>query len=312
MNLIRYYNQNRKKIRGIAIIIFSAFILLQLVNYIYKNTNKNTLTVENNAISDIDTNTMTLTTNKSVVTGENISTNQLKDAITVINDFISYCNNKELQEAYDLLTEECKSQMYNTVDIFEQAYYNNIFGGESKNCSVENWVNDTYRVNITEDILATGKSNDGYSKQDYITVVKVEDKYKLNINNYIGYTQINNTTDGNDISMEVVSKNTYMNYEEYTIKVTNNTENTILLDSRVDAKSLYLQDSNEVQYSSYSHELTEPMLKVSSGHTKELTIKFYSSYISTKSIKYIVFSDLSLIYGDQGQRSNIIEFKANV
>lgn len=313
MNLRRYYNQNRKKIWGIVIIIFSAFIFLQLVNYIYKINmeKKSTASMDSNTITQMNTNTTTLTTNKSVVSGNTVSNNQLQDATTIIDKFISYCNSKELQQAYDLLTEECKTQMYTTLEVFEQAYYNDVFGGESKNCSIENWVNNTYKVKIMDDILATGKSDNGYSKQDYMTVVRVDDGYKLNINNYIGYTSINETTEKDNISMEVVSKNTYMDYEEYTIKVTNHTDGTILLDSRVNTKTLYLQDSKEVQYSSYSHELTDSTLTISSGQTKEVSIKFYSSYVSTKKIEYIVFSDLVLSLYD-GQLAEKIEFKASV
>lgn len=309
MNLIRYYNQNRKKIWGIVIIIASAILLLHLMNYIYEQNRKKELTVENTLTTNVNTNTTTVTANKSVVTGESLSTNQLQTATEVIDNFISYCNNKELEKAYGLLTEECKKQMYDSLEVFEQAYYNNIFNGESKNCTVENWIGDTYKVKIADNLLATGKANEGYSKQDYITVKKIEDEYKLNINNYIGYTEINETTNQNDITMEVIGKNTYIDYEEYTIKVTNNTENTILLDGRSNAKSLYLQDSKENAYSSYSHELTEPALTISSGQTKEVTIKFYSSYISTKKIQYIVFSDL-LLY--DGQLSEQVEFRAKV
>ena len=272
---------------------------------------KSTVNISDNITARTNTNTTTLTTNESVVTGNSVSSNQLQNDTTIIDNFISYCNNKELQQAYDLLTQECKTQMYTTLEVFEQAYYNDVFAGKSKNCSIENWVNNTYKVKIMDDILATGRSSNGYSKQDYMTIVKVDDGYKLNINNYIGYTSINETTQQDNISMNVVSKNTYMDYEQYTIRVTNNTEGTILLDSRTNAKTLYLQDSKEVQYSSYSHELTEPMLTVSSGQTKEVTIKFYSSYVSTKKIEYIVFSNLILSLYD-GQLAEKIEFKASV
>lgn len=312
MNLIRYYNQNRKKIWGIIIIIASAILLLQMINYFYKIKNEEILEgTTNNAEIERNTSNTIITTNQSVVTGESVSTKQLQNATTVIDSFISYCNNKELEKAYNLLTDGCKEQMYSTLESFERTYYQDVFNGKSKNCTVENWVHNTYKVRITEDMLSTGKSNNGYSKQDYITVEKVDDEYKLNINNYLGYTQINKTTEHDNITMEVISKNTYMEYEEYTIKVTNQTENTILLDRRLQPKSLVLQDSKQVQYSSYSHELTEPMLTISSEQTKEITIKFYSSYVYSKNIKCIIFSDLWL-YNSQGQIGNRIEFKANV
>lgn len=311
-HLIRYYNQNRKKIWGIAIIIVSAFIFLQLLDYAYnKKDTKVPIITNNGTETEKTTNTTTVTTKKSVITGESISKEQLQNVTTIIDDFFSYCNKKELQRAYDLLTDECKSQMYHTVEIFEQTYYRDVFNGESKTCSIENWVGNTYKVDIVNDALATGKKNNGYSKQDYITVEKVDNNYKLNINNYIGYTEINEITTHDNISMNVVSRNTYKDYDQYTIKVTNNTDNTILLDKRFDPKTLAIEDSKGVQYSSYSHELTEPMMTIPSGQTKEVTIKFYSSYVSTKEIECIVFSDLT-IYSDEGKINKKIEFKAKV
>lgn len=311
MNLIRYYNQNRKKIWGILIIIFFAFILLQLFSYIHRETNKKKLSTTNfiNIETNVNTNNTKLISTESAVTGETMTNEEIKNTMFIIDQFISFCNNKELEQAYNLLTDECKNKIYHTLESFEQGYYNDVFGGEVKKCSVENWVNNIYKVKITEDILSTGRSDKGYSKQDYITVKKEENGYKLNINNYIGNTEINRITKQDNISMEVLNKDTYMEYEEYTIKVTNETENTILLDGKSDVKSLYLQDSNGKQYSSYSHQLTEPMLTISSGETKEVTIRFYSTYQSTKEIQYIIFSDLLLYNGQLGEK---IEFEAEV
>lgn len=306
MNLIRYYNQNRKKIKGILIIIASAFLLLQLVNYFYKTNDEKQTITQNNLQNK--TNTTQLTTNQSVVTGDKVDKKQLESATTIIDRFISYCNNQELEEAYSLLTEECKTQMYDTLETFEQAYYNNVFNGERKKCTVENWSNNTYKVRITNDLLSTGKKDEN-AKQDYITIQKVNGEEKLNINRYIEQKQIHKTTEKDNIKMEVLNRNTYMDYEEYTIAVTNQTESTMILDSRTENKTLYLQDTKGTQYSSYSHELTEPMLTVNSGQTKEVTIKFYSSYITTKEIEGIIFSDIMLY---QGQGSEKVKFGAKV
>lgn len=311
MNLMRYYNQNRKKIWGILIIIAFVLLIFYLINYISDQEEDDNLVIQNNTDinSRLNTNTSTVNTNQSVITGEDVPENQLETAASVIDQFISYCNEKNLQSAYDLLTEECKTQMYNSLEVFEQAYYNNVFNGERKTCSIENWIGDTYKVRIIDNLLATGKSNNGYSKQDYITVKKVDGEYKLNINNYIGYTEINRETEQNDILVNVISKNTYMDYEEYQIKVTNNTDVEVKLDGRSNVKSLYIEDKNGSKYSYYGHEMTDPMLTIPSGQTKEVTIKFYSSYTSTKKIKYIVFSDVIL---SDGQITDKIEIRVNI
>ncbi len=313
MNLIRYYNQNRKKVWGILIIIASAFLLLQLVNYFYKIQMEEERQKGNQEQVEIEDNISTahtkVTDNKSVVSGEELSNNQLKTQTTVIDEFVLHCNNKELEEAYNMLTNKCKEQMYKTLEIFEQAYYNDVFNGEKRICSVENWVNNTYKVRITEDMLETGKSNNGYAKQDYITIEEQDGEYKLNINNYIGYKEINQTTKQDDIQMEVVSKNTYMDYEEYTIKVTNLSKKEILLDQRVDAKSLYLEDTNGTKHSSYAHELTEAKLTIPAGQTKKIKIKFYNQFVSTKKIKYIVFSDIVVRNDGKNEKT---KFRAEV
>ena len=137
-HLMRYYNQNRKKIWGTLIIIASAFLLLQFVNYMYKISSEKRQQM--GKLPEIDENISTdmtkITTNDSVVTGEKLDDDKLKTETAVIKEFVSYCNQKELQKAYNLLTEECKEQMYNTLEVFEQAYYNDVFNGEKKIAAV--------------------------------------------------------------------------------------------------------------------------------------------------------------------------------
>ena len=312
-NLKRFYDQNRKGIWMAIIIIASIFILLQLLNYFARKNNEkelsNSVNIEEININEKTNTNVNLKSSTSAITGESVSSKNLNTATETIEKFINFCNEKNLDEAYNMLTEECKNQMYTSVDVFEQAYYNNVFNGEEKSCNIENWTGDIYKVNIVGDMLATGKSNNGYTKQDYITVKKEDNNYKLNINNYIGYKKIDKTTEKDGIEINIISKNTYMDNEQYTIKVINNSKNNISLDGLSNVKSLYLQDIKGAKYSAYVQELTEPTLKVQAGQTKEVTIKFYSNYVSNKNIEYIIFSDM-IIYSGQG--SEKIEFKAKV
>ncbi len=311
-NLKRFYDQNRKGIWMAIIIIASIFILLQLLNYFARKNNEkelsNSVNIEEININEKTNTNVNLKSSTSAITGESVSSKNLNTATETIEKFINFCNEKNLDEAYNMLTEECKNEMYTSVNIFEQAYYNNVFNGEEKSCNIENWTGDIYKVNIVGDMLATGKSNNGYTKQDYMTIKKEGNDYKLNINNYIGYQKIDKSTKRDNIEITVVGKNTYMDNEQYIIKVTNGSQNDISLDGLRDVKSLYLQDSKGAKYSADTHELTQPTLKVQAGHTKEVTIKFYSNYVSNKNINYIVFSDM-IVYSGQGSERK--EFKAD-
>ena len=318
-NLKSYYNRNRKKIWGIIIIIAFAFTLLQLANFFAKKSSEAKIN-SNNETQVTNVNSSAVQSNKSAVTGRSVGEEQSKNEAEAINKFISYCNNQDVESAYNMLTDDCKSNMYTSLSLFQESYYNENFGGEKKQIEIQNWIDNTYKVRIIDNILSTGKSNNGYAKQDYITVKKVDNNYKLNINNYIGYSKINKTTDSNNVKVEVLSRNTYMEREEYKIKVINNTENTIMLDTLENTENTYLEDSNDVKHPFIGNELTEPMLTIPSKQTKEITISFYSSYTSTKKIKNLVFSSVVSDYNEyqlykkagQNSYTNVFKIKANV
>lgn len=306
--LRRFIYQNKYQILGVLGIIAFILIIIQLMNLWARKNNNSEIENRQQNTTIVNENNSGVISEKSAVTGKEVSKQQLDNETTAINKFMGYCNNQDFENAYNMITEECKKQMYNSLDIFKQSYYKNVFNGEKKNFTIENWVKDTYRVNITGDVLATGNV-DEYSKQDYITVKQVNGEYKLNINNYIGYTEINKKTTEKNISMEVIGKNTYKDYETYTFNVTNNTGSVMQLDNISNTESLYLEDSKGVKYPYYNHELTTPMITVSAGQTKEITIKFYSSYVSTKKIERIVFSNIMLKNGELGET---VKFNANV
>ena len=94
--------------------------------------------------------------------------------------FVEYCNNGKVEEAYNMLTDECKDEIYREQRIFEETYYNEIFLNTQRNVVVENWISNIYKVNYNEDFLSSGKYSTENTKQDYITIEQQEDDtYKL-------------------------------------------------------------------------------------------------------------------------------------
>lgn len=317
--MIRFYNQNRKKLFVIGIIIVFLFILLQLFNNILKqrdeniksniNIIKNTNKIENENI---------LISDKSISNGKRLSDSKLNEDIDIIKKFIEFCNNKEFEEAYDLLTDECKEEMFSNLNDFVNIYYTSLFNGEEKNYTIENWSSNTYQVNFIGDILSTGKVDEVKNKQDYITIVNQgNNEYKININNYFGRTNINRQTERENIKINIESKDTYNDYEIYNISVENNTNNTILLDTGDNPKSVYLLDDKDMKYYFYNNEIVQNKLIIKDGLKSKLKIKFYNSYSSTRSIEQLVFSKMILNYNEYKELEDKTQydfyvFKANV
>ncbi len=303
--IMRFYNQNRKAIWGFIIFVAFLIIILQLLNYIAKQDNEKKLNSVNNLRANtIQYNDITLESQKSALSGEKISESQ-QEAIKTIDKFFSYCNEKNLQKAYNLLTEECKEEMYTTEESFQKSYYEQVLNGQKKNISVENWTSNIFKVKITDDYLSSGNYSSKNTIQDYITVETDDNKeYKLNINGYIGRTNPNKETEHKDIKIKAVEKNIYMDYTTYVFEITNNSYRTILLDDLKNIDSMYIQDDNKMKYSSYTHELSLGELQINSGEQRKIKIKYYSKYSSVKRITNIVFSKVILDYESYSSLSN--------
>ena len=302
-NLIRYYYKNKYKIWGIILFIVLLLFIIQVMNLIMLQINEQEINnplsntnTSNNLINNKDTDSF-ITNDKSVVTGEQIDTKKLENARIIINNFITACNNGNVEEAYNYLSNDCKSEMFDTIEQFQTMYYDVIFGGNKKNAAIENWLLNTYKVDITEDIMATGNAN-GIRTQDYMTVVEEDNELKLNINSFVGKEELNEEETIQDIKFTILNKKTYVDYEEYDIQVENMTGNRILLDSQQSTKSIYIQGENETAYYSYSNEILGELLRINDGFSSRLTIKFYKSYSLDYKTKNIVFSDVILNYND--------------
>ena len=298
-NLRKYYYDNKQKIWKTILIIVSIFAVIYGVNYFMRLQNDNYNTLAQNIPQNTIVDNTSLTTNQSVVGGSIIDDSILEEHITVIENFLNLCNNKEFEKAYELLSTDCKENVFNNYNLFKTAYCDKIFN-TSKTYTTENWSGSIYRIRLVEDILATGQSSTmGTAIQDWYTIVDEDNKEKLNINNYIGKQEFTDSTSTeNDITIKILEKNTYKDYENYTIEVTNNTKNTIYLDDGEDTSTIYIEDSNGVKHEAASSEIIYSTLTLMSGQTKRYTIKFTNTYITNREITSITFDKVILNYNE--------------
>ena len=153
---------------------------------------------------------------------------------------------------------------------------------------------------IVDDALATGKVNeDGTHLQEYMTIKSTDDGYKLNINDYIGRTEKNKTITKDDVEVTIVKKETYMNYEEYTIQVKNQTNNEIKIDNGEETDTIYLQDEKKIKEYVDIALINYNDLKILPGISRTYTFKFHNSYSTTRVMQYLVFEQI-IVVDDEG------------
>lgn len=231
---------------------------------------------------------------ETIAKGDKIKKEEYKVHTNVVNQFVDFCNEGKVQEAYNLLTYDCKENLYPTVEKFKEFYCDTYFN-QKKTYNLQSWVNKgdkvTYQMRITNDILDAGEYNPDSTYQDYITLVEEEGIKKVCINGFVEQKQINKETVTNEFKVNITKKEVYMDFVEYSMKVTNLTNNVVLLDDmQVTTYSLRLASDNEYTYRPRMNTINYTELLINPGETRKIEIGFNKDYTIDSEDKLIVFA----------------------
>ncbi len=299
MGIFRLYNQNRVMFWTIVSAIIVVLLVVHIMNSIVKTNNEK----PKNIVIDEK-----LYENKLDI-DEQISDEQVEEEKELIIDqFIRLCNSKNTQSAYNLLSEECKEELFPTLEAFQQNYVTINFNTQ-KLYGKKQYKGNTYEITFYENMLVTGTSSN--SQKDYYTIVNRDGKSKLNISNYVKRENTNRTTKNNYLQVEVVKKDIYIDYEVYELKVTNLTPNTIILDTKENTKTMYLTDEKGIIYYSAGHEVLDSSLLIKPKATNTIQIKYTKGYKSNNSQK-LYFEDIVLNDMQNTNEDKKIKMEVNI
>ncbi len=165
-NIKIFWTEHGTPILFWTIVIIAVILIVQGLNRLaIKNSEKNS--THKNQINN--------------VMQENIDKED-KTYTAKVNQFISYCKNSQIQEAYDMLSEKCKKELYPTINHFKNNYYSKMFN-QGYDIEVEYNSNNEYKIKFYENILQSGKiENRNYIEDIYkIEEEILESKIYINI-----------------------------------------------------------------------------------------------------------------------------------
>lgn len=236
-NIRRSIFENRYVIFVIIFAVILALYFIRILNENAKEKNrKKSIEVQNTVIEEAKKDV----SNKPIISTIEIPKEQKQNNTKIIDEFITYCNEQEIQKAYDLLTQECKEEIFaSNIQYFKANYVDKIFKTK-KVYTIQDWIISnryTYKVTIVDDMLSSGKvATSQNTIEDYYTIVVEKNEIKLNINNYIGRNEIRKENMQKGVKITILSKDIYKEYEAYDIIIENTTQNAILLNSRSKGK----------------------------------------------------------------------------
>lgn len=179
----------------------------------------------------------------------NVPNKYRSDVKDTIDKFFNYCKNSEYQNAYNLLSADCKRYIYsdniqNFITYVGDLYRDKVYYIQNysnlKNANI--YIYDFY---IIDNLEATGGTG-GYSEhKEKLAVVKEGDEFKIANQGYIGsydYKDINEEDE--NMKVKVTKKEISYQKEGYYVTFTNKTDKYILISdgTYVDAVTLNLGD----------------------------------------------------------------------
>ena len=295
--LFRLYNQNRATFWiAIGTVIAVITIVRTLNNYAKevkkaedKSSSSNTTTYS--AIYD--------NVNYSVITEEVIVEKEAYRNENIIEKFTNYCNVKDVENAYNMLSNDCKMNVYKTRQLFEQKYLNKYFKIK-KEIKYQAWIKDdtktVYRVEFKDDLLATGGGSSNIL-EDYFTLVNENGTYKLSINKYIEHVEINKNILKNNVRITVLSKDVYLENVLYNFKIENFSNENIGLNTGNINNSIMLVDANNLKYTAATWELLNTEMITRAKSVEYFTIKFLREFKPQVNEMIIEFNNVNFEKG---------------
>lgn len=229
----------------------------------------------------------------------------LKDPIEeLIGKFVDYCNNKDYENAYNLLSKDCQENIYPDMDLFKE-YVDSIFVNK-KMYNIKNFSNKDnkyiYNVSILNDILASGmnEKDDEYVYSEKYVIFEEDGELKLSIREYIGRDELTYMYEDDYMKIKIESVDIHYDHIIYKIRIANKSENCIVFADYSEDYEIALETSEG--FKRMANDILE-VISVEEGETKEFELRYTIFFDESTQINDMLF-DYIRIYKDRDSYKN--------
>lgn len=285
LKVIHFYRRNKKKIYIVALALGITISVNIYLGY----------------LKSVEPPSTGYTPHVPIISGEEVGDKKTKNTIEdEIGKYMDFCNNKDYKSAFDCLTEDCKKYKFkNSLQEFKN-YVDYVFD-EKKVYSIQNITTKDnvyiYKVEIIEDILATGMNNEDsdWVYDEYVVMTKDGDNFKFAVDGYIKDEKIEGLTYEDEYMLaSVIERITTYDQVTYRFRVKNKTQNDIVIANTHDNNELVLSLNGD--YRIFKDEnLEEKEVVAYNGNTIEFTATFKKYFDESKEETDVIFNKVRVL-----------------
>lgn len=283
-----FFRRNKSRI----LIVFLVWLIIFIINNILKNYKAPQVP------------TVSYSPHVSIMDNSKVPEKQQGEIEKLIATYIDYCNNKEYENAYNMLDAGCRRDLFPNIEDFK-IYIDTIFN-EKKVYAIQDYSNTDniyiYKVDIFEDILATGLTG----KDDFLVysekfVIKNDNgNLTLAVKEYINQRENYQVYEDEYIKVEI--QNVVQTYENqvYTVQLTNRSEYTIVLADNTEEYEIVLEldeDNRNIQDLPYYGIYLNPY------ENKQIEFKFVKFFDENQNAKSVIFNAVRVLKSYSGIES---------
>lgn len=114
----------------------------------------------------------------------NLNIKENEKYTSLIENFIDYCKKEKVEKAYELLSENCKRELYHTITDFKTKYIEVMFT-KNYDISIQYQDNNIYKIVFKQSILENGSEKNRKAIEQYykIEIEGLEEKIYINFKN---------------------------------------------------------------------------------------------------------------------------------
>lgn len=280
LKFMRFWKKNKKKI----FIIFIIWLIVIIINYILKNMPEK-----------IEPPSISYTPHVTVLTEEEVPEKYQEPIENLVDTYFNYCNNKEYENAYNLITDECKKNVYPTLEQFI-GYIDHVFEGKNKIYNIQSYsITDNkyvYNLRILDDILANGTTDGYYYYEEKIILIEENGEMKLSIGEFIEQVEPNITVEDDYLEIKIVNKVVDYETETYTVEFRNKTDKYIVIADNSQNNEVVLNlggETRKPQNLNYGNVIIFP------NSSKTATFIFNEYYDNGKTAESLMFGAIRVL-----------------
>lgn len=282
-----------KKHRNLILLIITIWIIILIINYILGHQ-KETPTLNT-----------TYTPHEVLVKSDYKVPEKLQTPIEdLVDNYINKCNDKDFSGAYELLTDDCKKYVFeDSLETFEK-YASSLFKTK-KRYSIQNYSNYggyyIYNLKVIDDIIKTGLTGQEYAYyEEKIAIKENGDKLQLCVNNYMGYEEPKRVGEDDNIKIRIESRIRYYGYETYGVKITNKTNDYLVLYDSLVGQEVFLEVGDESRMPSK----VNSTIVLEPNETRTFNMTFTKYYDENTQDSAIIFNKIRIMENYTGKEQS--------